>query len=355
MQWGEGLIRSWNRFDWIDLPVRVGAMIAPLIGARPGTVTVADSTSINVFKVLSVALRLRPGRKVVVSERGNFPTDLYIAQGLFELLGQGHVLRLVEAEALPGAIDDSVAAVLLTEVNYRTGALLDMKALTAATHAAGALGVWDLAHSAGAFPVDVTGADADFAIGCGYKYLNGGPGAPAFVYVAPEHLKGLRRPLSSAGSVWRPSISPPTTGPRIPIGRARRNAGDPLDVGTCRGARRVFAEVDLAWCARRPAGCSAFCGRSCGTVRAAATHHATRRGPARYADLLSPSKRLCGDAGADRPRCYRGFSPTRHLRSGLTPLYLRHVDIWRAVEILADILATEAWDRPEFGQRAKVV
>ena len=188
-EWGRDLITSWNRHDWIDLPRRVGERIAPLIGAEPGTVVVADSTSLNIFKLLAVAVS-RSGRKVIQTEAGNLPTDVYIAGGLASLTG--HEVRVDDLSV----IRDDVAVVLATEVNYRTGARHDMRALTERAHAAGAVVIWDLCHSAGAFPVDLAGAGADYAIGCGYKYLNGGPGAPAFAYVAPRHLAGLRTPLS---------------------------------------------------------------------------------------------------------------------------------------------------------------
>jgi len=188
-EWGRDLITSWNVHDWIDLPRRVGNKIAPLIGAEPGTVVAADSTSINIFKLLSVALQQRPERRVILTEAGNFPTDVYVADGLAALTGH---------ELLSGdltQIGQEVAVVLVTEVNYRTGARHDMGELTRRAHDAGALIVWDLCHSAGAVPVDLTAAQADFAVGCGYKFLNGGPGAPAFAYVAPQHLHGLRQTL----------------------------------------------------------------------------------------------------------------------------------------------------------------
>jgi kynureninase len=177
------------------MPQRVGGKIARLIGADEGEVVVAESTSINVFKVLAAALKMRPGRRVIVSEAGNFPTDLYMVEGLAELLDQGHTLRLVAADDLAQALDGAAAVLLLTHVNFRSGAMHDMMALTAAAHAAGALAIWDLCHSAGAVPVDLNGARADFAIGCGYKYLNGGPGAPAFVYAAARHHGQEPQPL----------------------------------------------------------------------------------------------------------------------------------------------------------------
>ena len=182
-EWGRDLIRSWNANGWIDLPARVAALLAPLIGAAADEVAVADSTSVNVFKLLAGALRLRPGRRAIVSEQGNFPTDLYVAQGLAGLLGDVD-LRLVPRGGLRGALADDVGVLMLTHVDFRTGEVHDMADLTRAAHEVGALALWDLAHSAGAVPVDLAGCGADLAVGCGYKYLNGGPGAPAFAYVA---------------------------------------------------------------------------------------------------------------------------------------------------------------------------
>ena len=197
-EWGQGLIRSWNSAGWFELPQRLGNKIARLIGAAPGEVVATDSTSINLYKVLSAALHIAaqdaPTRKVIVSERSNFPTDLYIAEALCR--ERGFRLQLVEPEEITAALTREVAVLMLTHVNYRTGAMHDMAAVTAAAHAAGALTVWDLAHSAGAVPVDLTAAKADFSIGCGYKYLNGGPGAPAFVWVNPRHADRFWQPLA---------------------------------------------------------------------------------------------------------------------------------------------------------------
>jgi len=196
-EWGRDLIKSWNTADWYHLPRRVGDKIAGVVGAGPGTVVVTDSTSVNLFKVLSAALAMNADSKVIVSERGNFPTDLYIAEGLIKQLNRNHTLRLVDsADEVPNALDESVAVLMLTEVNYRSGFLHDMATLTRLAHDKGILTVWDLSHSAGAIPVDLTGSGADFAVGCGYKYLNGGPGAPAFLYVAPRHQEEFAQPLS---------------------------------------------------------------------------------------------------------------------------------------------------------------
>jgi kynureninase len=209
-EWGEGLVRSWNPknnggADWISLPRRVGATIAPLIGARPHEVIACDSTSVNLFKLIAAALAMRPGRKVVLSEPGNFPTDLYMIAGL-EAQGLAE-RRLASAENLEAALDEDVALLLLTHVHYKTGAMHDMARLTRAAHEAGALVLWDLSHSAGAVPVDLNGCEADLAVGCGYKYFNGGPGAPAFAWVAERHHDSLQQPL---------------TGPRRPVRLHRR-------------------------------------------------------------------------------------------------------------------------------------
>jgi kynureninase len=197
-EWGQGLIRSWNSAGWFELPQRLGNKIAQLIGAAPGEVVATDSTSINLYKVLSAALHIAaqdaPARKVIVSERSNFPTDLYIAEALCR--ERGFRLQLVEPEEITAALTAEVAVLMLTHVNYRTGAMHDMAAVTAAAHAAGVLTVWDLAHSAGAVPVALNAAKADFSIGCGYKYLNGGPGAPAFVWVNPKHADRFWQPLA---------------------------------------------------------------------------------------------------------------------------------------------------------------
>lgn len=353
-QWGEGLIRSWNTHDWIDLPGRVGDRIARLVGAAPGTVTVADSTSVNLFKVLSAAVHLRSERRVILSEKGNFPTDAYIAAGLAELLGQGHELRLVEADELPEALDADVAVLMLTEVNYRTGARLDMASLTAAAHAAGALTVWDLCHSAGAIPVDLTAAGADFAVGCGYKYLNGGPGAPAFVYAAPRHHADLRQPLTgwlghAAAFTFAEDYQPAD-------GIARMRVGTPpiLSMQALDAALDAFDGVDLgAVKAKADRLFDLFVGEvaDLGLTLATPTDPARRgtqvslRHPEAYAVVQALIARgVIGD-----------FREPDIMRFGLTPLYLRYQDVWCAAQILREIIAANAWDQPEFKARAKVV
>ncbi len=194
-EWGQQLIRAWNSAGWMAQPRRIGDRVGRLIGAPEGTVVIGDTLSIKVYQALASALELNPARRVILSDSGNFPSDLYIADGLLRSLARDHALRIVAPEDVEDAIDETIAVVMLTEVDYRTGRLHDMKALTHKAHAAGALTIWDLAHSAGAIPVDLSGAGADFAVGCTYKYLNGGPGAPAFIYVAPRHVERVRPAL----------------------------------------------------------------------------------------------------------------------------------------------------------------
>jgi len=195
-EWGEMLITAWNRAGWMAQPSRVGDRIARLIGAQPGHVVTGDTLSIKVYQAIASALEMNPTRRVILSDSGNFPSDLYMAEGLCRTLGRGYSLRVVAPEAVLEAIDDSVAVTMITEVDYRTGRKHDMQAITAKAHEHGAITVWDLAHSAGAVPVDLAGCEVDFAVGCTYKYLNAGPGGPAFIYVAPRHAEIARPALS---------------------------------------------------------------------------------------------------------------------------------------------------------------
>jgi kynureninase len=349
-QWGRDLITSWNVHDWIDLPKRVGERIAPLVGAEPGSVVVADSTSLNIFKLLAVATARLPNRKVIQTEAGNFPTDIYIAGGLASLTG--HEVRVDDL----AIIKDDVAVVLVTEMNYRTGARHDMRALTQRAHAAGALVIWDLCHSAGAFPVDLAGVSADYAVGCGYKYLNGGPGAPAFAYVAPRHQEGLRQPLSG----WLGHLTPFAFA-------ADYTAAEGVD------ALRVGTPPVISMSAL-DAALDAYEGVDLFAVRAKAddlfqlfTDEVAKRCP--DFELITPrdprkrgtqvSLRHAEGYAIMQALIARGvigdFRQPDIMRFGLTPLYLRFEDVFRAAEILADVMASRAWDKPEFKRKAKVV
>ena len=349
-EWGRDLITSWNVHDWIDLPRRVGNKIAPLIGAEPGTVVAADSTSINIFKLLSVALQQRPERRVILTEAGNFPTDVYVADGLAALTGH---------ELLSGdltQIGQEVAVVLVTEVNYRTGARHDMGELTRRAHDAGALIVWDLCHSAGAVPVDLTAAQADFAVGCGYKFLNGGPGAPAFAYVAPQHLHGLRQPLQGWLGHAAPFEFAPEYQPATGIDALRVGTPPILSMSALDTALDVFAGVDMAVVKRKSDGLFDLFVSEIETrapeLEILTPRNAGRRGSQislRHPEAYAVVQALIGRGVVG------DFRQPDIIRLGLTPLYLRYQDVHRAAEILGDIIATRAWDKPELKRRAKVV
>lgn len=354
-EWGNSLIRAWNTHSWIDLPARTGDRIGKLIGAPAGTVVACDSTSVNVFKVLSAALALRPERKVILSDNGNFPTDLYVASGLKQLLDKGHELKVVDPEAVKDAIGEDVAVVMLTQVDYRTGRVHDMADITRAAHDAGALAMWDLAHSAGAIPVDLHGAGADFAVGCGYKYLNGGPGAPAFLYVAPEHQDKVTSPLTG----WMGHEAPFAfdLDYRPVSGISRMTVGTPaiLALSSLHAALDVFEDVDMADIRRKSVSLSelfiAEVEAKCPQLELASPRDPNARGSQvsfRFKEGYAVMQALI-DRGV-----IGDFRAPDVMRFGFTPLYLSHQDIVDAVEILKDILDTESWNRPEFKTRAKV-
>jgi len=362
--WGDGLIRSWNSAGWIDLPRRIGDRIASLVGAEPGEIVVADSTSVNLFKVLSAALRARPGRRVIVSERGNFPTDLYVAQGLIGQLDAGHELRLVERDTLADALDADCAALMLTQVDYRSGARLDMSAWTARAHAAGALAIWDLAHSAGAFEVALNAARADFAVGCGYKYLNGGPGAPAFVFVARRHQPAFEQPLSG----WMGHADPFAF-------ESHYRGAQGIERALC-GTPPVLSMVALESGVDTLLACEALGGMAAVRAKSLALTEAfialvesrcagyglelvTPREPEARGSQVSFAMRD-GEAGyaVMQALIARGvigdFRAPDILRFGFAPSYLRHVDVWDAVEALRQVLESREWDQPRFRRRQSV-
>jgi kynureninase len=357
-EWGEGLIRSWNSAGWITLPQRVGDKIARLVGVGARELVVADSTSVNLFKVLSAALNITqadaPQRKVIVSERSNFPTDLYIAEALAK--ERGFTLKLVEPEQLPDCLDAQTAVLMLTHVNYRTGRMHDMAALSAAAHEAGALTIWDLAHSAGAVPVALAADGADFAIGCGYKYLNGGPGAPAFVWAHPKHADRFWQPLAG----WMGHAAPFefTPGYRPAEGIARYLCGTPAVLAMAAlecGVDTVLAAEMGALRAKSLALTKLFADRveaTCPGLSLVSPRDDALRGSQvcfahpeiAYAVVQALIARgVIGD-----------FRAPDILRFGFTPLYVRFVDAWDAAEHLRQVLETEEWRRPEFNQRHAV-
>ena len=356
-QWGEDLITSWNKHGWVDLPRRVGAKIARLIGAKPHEVIVADSTSVNLFKLLAAALDLRRDRRVVVSERGNFPTDLYVAQGLQELLGERMALRLVPSDELEAALDERTALLMLTHVDYRTGRMHDMARLTQAAHEAGALALWDLAHSAGAMPVDLNAAEVDLAVGCGYKYLNGGPGAPAFLFVAERWHEPAGQPITGWFSHARPFAF--ESGYQPAAGIARFLSGTPpiLGLTALEAGVDLLLQVDQRALRQKSMAltetfirlvderCAGF-GLSIASPRAARERGAqvALRHPEGYPIVQALIARgVIGD-----------FRAPDLLRFGFAPLYLRFVDVWDAVDALSAVMTEGIWNQPAFRQRAAV-
>jgi kynureninase len=356
-EWGSGLIRSWNAAGWIDMPQRIGDKIAKLIGASPGEVIVADSTSVNTFKVLWAALNLNKNRKVILSETDNFPTDLYMTQGLIEQLGSTHQLQLTNHQSLIPQITNETAVVLLTHINYRTGRMHDMRAITEKAHEHGALVIWDLAHSAGAVPVDLNEANADFAIGCGYKYLNGGPGSPAFLFVAHRHLEAFTQPLSGwMGHAnpfafdWRyepaADITKALVGSPPIISMAALECGVDIwleaDMQAVRAKSLALSDLFMELVTTRCAGfgLELVTPRS-HDERGSQVSFAHSQGYAIMQALIAES--VIGD-----------FRAPDILRFGFTPLYVRFVDVWDAVDRLQRILQTQAWAKPAFQRRGKV-
>ena len=317
---------------------------------------VTDSTSVNIFKALAAALALTPGRRRIVSQADNFPTDLYVASGLASLLDQGHELRLVPADEDPAqALDDDTAVLLLTHIDYRTGAMLDMVRLTAAAHAAGALTVWDLAHSAGAVPLDLAGAGADFAVGCGYKYLNGGPGAPAFLYVAPRHQGEARNPLTGWFAHAEPFAVEPGFRPADDLDRFLCGTPPVLSMVALEAALELWEGVDMDALRTK----SLTLGKSFAALVGARSPElvlASPRDPHRRGAQVSfrHPEAYCV------VRCLIGRGVTGDFRApdiarfGLAPLTTRHVDVWDAAERIADVMESRAWDAPRWREAARV-
>ena len=368
-EWGQGLIRSWNSAGWFSLPQRLGDRIATLIGAQPGEVVATDSTSINLYKVLSAALHIASQRDAkrrrVVSERSNFPTDLYIAQSLCK--ERGFTLELVDDERIDEALGADVAVLMLTHVNYRTGAMHDMAAITAAAHRHGALTVWDLAHSAGAVPVDLHGARADFAIGCGYKYLNGGPGAPAFAWVHPQHADGFEQPLSGWWGHAAPFEFTPEYRPAEGISRYLCGTQPILSMTALEcGLDTLLAAQPLGGMSALRAKSLALTDLYIRLVEERCSGHGlelvTPRDHARRGSQVCLTRHE-GAYAIVQALIARGVigdfraGDAKHpdiLRFGFTPLYIGFEDVWHSVEHLKQVLEAAEWRRPEFNQKHAV-
>ena len=354
-EWGEMLIRGWNDAGWMDRPRRIGERIGRLIGAPAGTVVMGDTLSVKVYQAVAAALEMRPERRVILSDHGNFPSDLYMVDGLIRSLGRGHEVRLAAPEEVADAIDESIAVLMLTEVDYRTGRMHDMARLTEAAHAAGAVTVWDLAHSVGALPIDVGAAGADFAVGCTYKFLNAGPGAPAFIYVSPEHIDHVRPALSG----WLGHAAPFAfdldyrSGPGI----ERMRVGTPpiIALAALDAALDIWDEVEIDDVRARSMELGelliAEVGTRCPDLELVSPRQAAERGSQvsfRF-EHAWPTMQALIDRGV-----IGDFRAPDVMRFGIAPLYLDADDMIRAAEILAGIVARRDWDRSRYQQRRAV-
>ena len=356
-EWGEGLITSWNKADWVGMPQRIGDKIGGLIGARSGEVVACDSTSINVFKALTAAIALRPGRNVILSESGNFPTDIYIMQGIEALTGRQVRAQMVQPDEIEGAIDETVATVLLTQVHYKTGKMRDMARVTRLAQDHGALMIWDLSHSAGAIPVDLTAANADFAVGCGYKYLNGGPGAPGFLYVAERHQNNVTPALTGRFGHAAPFAFEDRYEPAPGISRFLVGTPPVLGMAALEVGVDLFLEADMAAVRAKSISLS--------QLFVERMEPLTQRWGFELASPANPAERG-SQVSYRHPQGYaimqaliaRGvigdFRAPDILRFGFTPLYTTHTEVAAAVDHIGAVMAASEWDRPEYKVRSAV-
>ncbi|MDB9857828.1 kynureninase [Amylibacter sp.] len=355
IEWGQELIRAWNAADWMGLPQKVGDKIAALIGAPAGSVAMGDTLSIKVYQALAAALKMRPDRRVILSDNGNFPTDLYMAQGLIDTIGKGYTLRTPNPEAVLDAITPDVAVVMLTQVDYRTGRLHDMDAITKAAHAAGAVMIWDLAHSAGALAVDILGSNAEFAVGCTYKYLNGGPGAPAFIYARPDVIDSVNPAL--AGWLghdapfdfelgYRPAMSterlrvgtPPVV--QLSLLDAALDAWDGVDMEALRTTSMALCDLFIAEVEARCPDLVLASPRD-EDARGSQVSFAFEHGYAAMRAFID--RGLIGD-----------FRAPDIMRFGFTPLYIDAGDVRAAAAIIADVINNRLWDDPQYLTKSRV-
>ena len=360
-EWGEGLIGSWNAAGWFDLPLVLGDLLAPVIGAGPGSTVVTDTTSINLFRALAAAVRLTesdPVRRVILAERSCFPTDLYVAEGLVEFARGDLELRLIDdPEGLDPALGPDVAVVTLSHVDYQTGRRWELSEVTGRVQAHGAAMVWDLAHSAGVMPIDLTGAGADFAVGCTYKYLNGGPGAPAFLWVHPRRLEEFRSPLTAWWAHARPFAMEPHFVAATDVRRLLTGTQPIVSLALAGCGLEIAARADLALVREKSVALGELFVR---LVEQQCSDH-----PLRLISPQNPEQRG-SQISLAHPEAYpvmqaliaRGvvgdFRAPDVLRFGLAPLYLRHVDVWDAVEVLRDVLDTGSWADDRFRRRLAV-
>lgn len=354
-EWGQQLIRAWNTADWISLPARVGDRIAGLIGAPAGSVATGDTLSIKVYQALAAALKMNPDRRVILSDAGNFPSDLYMAQGLIGTIDKGYELRTPAPTEVAEAITDEVAVVMLTQVDYRSGRLHDMKAITEKAHSVGAVMIWDLAHSAGAVPLDVAGSNAEFAVGCTYKYLNGGPGAPAFIYARPDIVETVEPALSgwmghdapfAMELGYRPAMSterlrvgtPPIV--QLSILDAALDAWDGVDMDDLRAASIALCDTFIAEVEARCPELSLASPRN-GAERGSQVSFAFAHGYEAMQALID--RGVIGD-----------FRAPDIMRFGFTPLYIDTADVVGAAKILEEVIKGDLWRDPKYQTKSKV-
>lgn len=354
-QWGAHLIKGWNVDDWMGQPMRVGNMVGKLIGAPEGSVTMGDTLSVKVYQALSAAVQMRPDRKVILSDSGNFPSDLYMAQGLIAQLDQGHELRIVTPEEVMDAITDEVAVVLITQVDYKSGAMHDMNAMTKKAHDVGAVMIWDLAHSAGAVPVDLAGCGCEFAVGCTYKYLNGGPGAPAFIYVRPDVVETIKPALSGwlghdAPFAFEQNYRPAMGIERMRVGtppvlqltalESALSVWDGVDMIDVRAASIRLTDLFIEQVEKRCPELTLYSPRD-GQMRGSQVSFAHEHGYPVMQALIA--RDVIGD-----------FRAPNLIRFGFTPLYIDESDVMRAVDILVNILDNRLWDDPVYKSKGRV-
>ncbi|MEL6111005.1 MAG: kynureninase [Planctomycetota bacterium] len=355
-EWGEGLITSWNTAGWMEAPRRLGGKLAPLLGVDADEVLVADSTSVNLFKLLVAGLRLRPDRHVILMEAGNFPTDIYVARGV-QSLHSGVELRLVDEGELESAVNEDVAIALLTHVDYRTATMHNMEAVTRRLHRCGALVVWDLSHSTGAVPLDLRAAGVDFAAGCGYKYLNGGPGAPAFLFVAREHLSKTEQPITAWLGHAKPFEFSIDYVPAKDVTRLQSGTPPVISLAALEAGLDVWATVDPQIVREKSVALSELFLR---VVESQLGDEAPKllspRDPAARGSHLAfghTSGYEIVQALIDRGMI-GDFREPDVMRFGFAPLYMRFVDVFRAAELLVEVIQSRAWDRDKYRERAAV-
>ncbi|WP_309083051.1 kynureninase [Chelativorans sp.] len=357
-EWGEGLIRSWNTAGWFDLPITLGDRIGRLIGAEPGQTVVCDTTSINIYKAVHAAMGLRPERPVIVAEASSFPTDLYMAEGVLSTrTGTRMLLEGVDAPAIEDLIDERTAVVLVNHVNYKSGELRDLAVLTRRAHEAGALVVWDICHSAGALPVELDRANVDFAVGCTYKYLNGGPGSPAFIYVARRHQAEALQPLSGWWGHARPFAFEPHFHGDAGIRKFQCGTQPVLSLRALQAALDAWEGVEMTAVREKSLALTDLFIRlveaRCGGVGLTLESPRERARRGSQVSFAHPHAYEVMQALIERG-VIGDFRAPSTMRFGFTPLYLSYRDVWYAVEVLEEVLRTEAWREERFAVRAAV-